>query len=105
MTDLKFYSLTLVGFIVALGVVLPKRAPEIITPEGQAKIAAYKAEEDNYYKVQARCGPDASGSSCDKTLNDLATLEVKHARWTIARNKKFGETYDVEAQWIVAHGD
>ena len=75
---------------------------EVITAEGRAKIAAYNSEESNYWAVQARCGPDGSGFACDHTLNDLARLEVKHARWTIARNRKFGD-YDLEAQWIVAH--
>lgn len=91
-------------FIVGLLVFRSPPPPTVITAEGRAKIAAYKAEEDNYWAVQAKCGPNASGFACDKTLNDLAELEVKHARWTIARDRKFGD-FDLEAQWILANKD
>jgi hypothetical protein len=90
----------LIGFIG--NIVNPPPPPTPLTAEQQAKIDDYLAEERNYYKVQTKCGPDASGFLCDMNLNDLAKLEVKHARWTIARRQKFGKDYDVEAQWIVA---
>jgi hypothetical protein len=94
----------LFAFMVILGAVMPPKAAENITPEGRAKIAAYKAQEAHYWDVQQHCGPDASGFMCKYNINELAELEVKHARWTIARNRKFGD-YDLEAQWIVAHAD
>jgi hypothetical protein len=95
------------AFIVGWGAFMGHRSTkeEVITADGRAKIAAYNAEENNYWAVQAKCGPDASGFACDHTLNDLAKLEVKHARWTIARNHKLGADYDPEAQWIIAHAD
>jgi hypothetical protein len=90
--------------MVVVGSLLPKPPPPPpLSPENQAKIDQYVAEEHEYYAAQAKCGPSASGFACDKNLEQLARLEVKHARWTIARNRKFGKDYDVEAQWIVEH--
>jgi hypothetical protein len=86
-----------------INIVHPPLPPPPLSAENQAKIDQYVAEEHEYYAAQAKCGPSASGFACDKNLETLARLEVKHARWTIARYQKFGKDYDVEAQWIVAH--
>ena len=89
------------AFMLAFAIFKPAAPPPPpLSAADQAKIAKYRAEEKEYWAVQAKCGPDASGFACDKTLNDLATLEVRHARWTLA--KKFPQI-DPEAAWIIKH--
>jgi hypothetical protein len=60
----------------------PAKPPAPVSAADQAKIAQYRAEEKKYWAVHTHCGPQASGFLCDKNLNELAKLEVKHARWT-----------------------
>jgi hypothetical protein len=91
------------------------RLAQGFTPEREAMIAAYKAEEKLYYETIRQCGELViaynggtalrGGPDCHKDRNQVADIMTKHARWTIARGKKFGEKYDAEAQWIVAHAD
>jgi hypothetical protein len=105
-------ALAALGFVMAFALIsgkLSHHAPamaEGVTAEGRAKIAAYQAEESVYWRVMRTCDPDAplGGMLCDHTMDELARLQVKHSRWTIARDRKFGD-YDLEAQWILAHAE
>jgi hypothetical protein len=85
------------AFMLAFAIFKPAAPPPPpLSAADQAKIAKYRVEEKEYWAVQAKWGPDASGFACDKTLNDIATLEVRHAHWTMI--KKHPELYSAEKQ-------
>ena len=74
------------AFMLAFAIFKPAAPPPPpLSAADQAKIAKYRAEEKEYWAVKAMCGPDASGFTCDKTLNDLAKLEIRHAHWTMIK--------------------